>query len=223
MKTHRTPGYGRRTTALTAAALGTILAAAVPATAGEQPTAQQILADCASGEGKCTFNSPQLGEAYLGKPRQVSDLLYNCTDSPASQSMSWADTVGSSHSVGGSVTVGGGIEGIVTASVTATYNYTWQSSRTETSSFTVTVKPGEVGWISRSQVMQQISGTWQTHYDDRKWDHYYWFVPDVITGPAPNGTDGKHNAVVVKSRPMTADEKKLCSTGSTRDEVFTRG
>ncbi|CAL9342246.1 hypothetical protein [Streptomyces sp. enrichment culture] len=223
MKTHRTPRYGRRTTALTAAALGTILAAAVPATAGEQPTAQQILADCASGEGKCTFNSPQLGEAYLGEPRQVSDLLYNCTDSPASQSMSWADTVGSSHSVGGSVTVGGGIEGIVTASVTATYYYTWQSSRTETSSFTVTVKPGEVGWISRSQVMQQISGTWQTHYDDRKWDHYYWFVPDVITGPAPNGTDGKHNAVVVKSRPMTADEKKLCSTGSTRDEVFTRG
>ncbi|MFE0477812.1 hypothetical protein ACFW2V_40090 [Streptomyces sp. NPDC058947] len=223
MKTHRTPRYGRRTTALTAAALGTILAAAVPATAGEQPTAQQILADCASGEGKCTFNSPQLGEAYLGEPRQVSDLLYNCTDSPASQSMSWADTVGSSHSVGGSVTVGGGIEGIVTASVTATYNYTWQSSRTETSSFTVTVKPGEVGWISRSQVMQQITGTWQTHYDDRRWDHYYWFVPDVITGPAPNGTDGKHNAVVVKSRPMTADEKKLCSTGSTRDEVFTRG
>ncbi|MGV9500958.1 hypothetical protein ACWDQ0_22000 [Streptomyces sp. NPDC003642] len=223
MKTHRTPRYGGRAAALTAAALGTILAAAVPATAGEQPTAQQILADCASGEGKCTFNSPQLGEAYLGEPRQVSDLLYNCTDSPASQSMSWADTVGSSHSVGGSVTVGGGIEGIVTASVTATYNYTWQSSRTETSSFTVTVKPGEVGWISRSQVMQQISGTWQTHYDDRKWDHYYWFVPDVITGPAPNGTDGKHNAVVVKSRPMTADEKKLCSTGSTRDEVFTRG
>ncbi|MGW5136940.1 hypothetical protein [Streptomyces sp. NPDC004135] len=223
MKTHRTPRYGGRAAALTAAALGTILAAAVPATAGEQPTAQQILADCASGEGKCTFNSPQLGEAYLGEPRQVSDLLYNCTDSPASQSMSWADTVGSSHSVGGSVTVGGGIEGIVTASVTATYNYTWQSSRTETSSFTVTVKPGEVGWISRSQVMQQITGTWQTHYDDRKWDHYYWFVPDVITGPAPNGTDGKHNAVVVKSRPMTADEKKLCSTGSTRDEVFTRG
>ncbi|MEU3852205.1 hypothetical protein [Streptomyces sp. NPDC029554] len=222
MKTHRTWRYAGRTPALTAAALGMIMAAAVPAAAGEQPTAQQILADCASGEGKCTFNSPQLGTAYLGEPRQVSDLLYNCTDSPASQSMSWADTVGSSHSVGGSVTVGGGIEGIISAGVTATYNYTWQSSRTETSSFTVTVKPGEVGWISRSQVMQQITGTWQTHYDDRKWDHYYWFVPDVITGPAPNGTDGKHNAVVVKSRPMTADEKKLCSTGPTRDEVFTR-
>ncbi|WP_405504144.1 hypothetical protein [Streptomyces purpurascens] len=221
MTMNHTLRYGGRTLALTATALG-VIATAVPAAAEEQPTEEQIMADCASGEGKCSFNSPQLGQAYLGEPRQVSELLFNCTDSPASQSMSWADTVGSSHSVGGSVTVGGGIEGIITASVTATYNYTWQSSRTETSSFTVNVKPGEVGWISRAQVMQRISGTWQTHYDDPKWDHYYWFVPDVITGPAPNGTDGKHSAVVVKSRKMTAEEKKLCSTGDTQDKVFTR-
>jgi hypothetical protein len=110
--------------------------------------------------------------------------------------------------VEGSVTVRGGIEGIVTASVTATYNYTWQSSHTETSTFTVTVRPGEVGWISRAQ--------------DPKWGHNYWFVPDVITCPALNGTDGKHSAVVVESRKMTAAEKNLCSTGSTRDKLFTR-
>jgi hypothetical protein len=221
MTMNRTLRHGSRALALTAAALATI-AAAGPAAADDQPTADQIMADCASGAGKCSFNSPTLGAAYLGEPHQVSDLLYNCTASSASQTMSWADTVGSSQSVGGSITAGGGIEGIITASVTATYDYTWQSSHTETSSFTVTVQPGEVGWISRSQVMQQISGTWQTHYDDPKWGHYYWFVPDVITGPAPNGTDGKHNAVVVKSRKMTPDEKKLCSTGSTEDRLFTR-
>lgn len=218
MKKNRALRYGGRALALTATALGTI-AAAVPAAAEDQPTAEQIMSDCAFGAGKCSFNSPQLGEAYLGKPRQVSDLLYNCTASPASQSLSWADTVGSSHSVGGSITVGGGIEGIITASVTATYNYTWQSSHTETSSYTVTVKPGEVGWITRAQMMQQISGTWQTHYDDPKWGHYYWFVPDTVTGPAPNGTDGRHNAVVARSRRMTAEEKKLCST---QDKLFTR-
>lgn len=221
MTINRALRYGGRTLALTATALGTI-AAAVPAAADEQPTAEQILADCASGEGKCSFNSPEIGEAYLGKPRQVSELLYNCTASPAAQTMSGADTVGSSHSVGGTITVGGGIEGIITASVTATYNYTWQRSHTETSSFTVNVQPGDVGWIPRAQVMQDISGTWQTHYDDPKWGHYYWFVPDVVTGPAPNGTDGKHNAVVVESGKMTADEKKLYSNGSTKNEVFTR-
>ncbi|MET9834406.1 hypothetical protein ABZ078_35100 [Streptomyces sp. NPDC006385] len=106
--------------------------------------------------------------------------------------------------------------------MTATYNHTWQSSHTETSSFTVSVQPGEVGWISRVQVMRQITGIWQTHYDDPEWGHCYWFVPDAITGPAPNGTDGRHSAVVVESRKMTAAEKELCSTGSTQHKVFTR-
>ncbi|MEN8651622.1 hypothetical protein ABCR94_13570 [Streptomyces sp. 21So2-11] len=213
---------GGRMMALAATTLGLVAATALPAAAEDQPTREQLIADCASGEGKCTFNSPEIGEAYLGESRQVSDLLYNCTTSPASQSMSWADTVGSSHSFGTSVTVGGGIEGIITASVTATYNYTWQSSHTETSAFTETVQPGEVGWISRAQLMQKISGTWQTHYDDPKWGHYYWFTDDVITGPATNGTDGKHSAVLVKSRKMTDAEKKSCSAGSTKGKVFVR-
>ncbi|MEU7723419.1 hypothetical protein [Streptomyces tibetensis] len=112
--------YGSRTLVLAATALG-LITTAVPAAAGEQPTAEQIMADCASGEGKCSFNAPQLGKAYLGE-----------------------------------------------------------------------------------------------------WGHYYWFVPDTVTGPAPNGTDGKHSAVVVKSRSMTADEKTLCAGGSTRNKVFTR-
>ncbi|MCT7354238.1 hypothetical protein N4P33_19085 [Streptomyces sp. 15-116A] len=223
MTVNRMLRHGGRAVALTAVALGTVAATALPAAAEEQPTREQILADCASGEGQCTFNEPQLGEAFLGEARQVSDLLYNCSSSPASQSLSWADTVGSSHSVGGSITVGGGIEGIISASVTATYNYTWQSSHTETSTATVTVAPGEVGWISRAQVMQRITGTWQTHYEDRKWGHYYWFVPDVVTSPAPNGTDGKRSAVMVKSRKMTSEEKRACAaSGSAEDKVFTR-
>ncbi|NJP51815.1 hypothetical protein HCJ93_17515 [Streptomyces sp. SBST2-5] len=225
MTVNRLLRHGGRAMALTAAVLGTVAATAVPAAADDdQPTKEQILADCASGEGQCTFNDPKIGEAFLGEARQVSDLLYNCSSSPASQTLSWADTVGSSHSVGGSVTVSGGLEGIISASLTATYNYTWQSSHTETSSATVTVAPGEVGWISRAQVMQRISGTWQTHYEDRKWDHYYWFVDDVITSPAPNGTDGKRSAVMVKSRKMTAEEKKACAAekAASGDRVFTR-
>nr|WP_252981015.1 hypothetical protein [Streptomyces chartreusis] len=110
MTRNRALRYGGRTLALATTAIG-MIAAAVPAVAEEQPTTEQIMADCASGEGKCSFNAPEIGQAYLGEPRQVSELLYNCTASPASQSMAWADTVGSSHSVGGSVTVGGASKG----------------------------------------------------------------------------------------------------------------
>ncbi|MEU8034461.1 hypothetical protein AB0C13_38835 [Streptomyces sp. NPDC049099] len=220
MANNRRMRYGGRTLALSAAALGMVAAVAVPASADDQPTRAQLMADCDSGEGKCTFNDPQLGQAYLGDFHRVSDSLYNCSTSPATQSMTWSDTVGSTDSAGVSVTAGGKIAGIIDLSVTATYSHTWSSTHSETSSVNMTVKPGEVGWLSRAQVMQTVSGTWQTHYDDRKWGHYFWFVPDVITGPAPNGTDGRSNAVVVKSRKMTAAEKHSCASRSGRAKTF---
>ncbi|RST14391.1 hypothetical protein E2C00_13245 [Streptomyces sp. WAC05374] len=211
MTMNRVGRYGSRAAAVVAVVCGAALAGALPASAGEQPTKPELLADCASGAGKCTFNEPKLGEAYLGAFHQVSDSLYNCSSSDATQSMTWDDTVGSTDSLGVSVTAGGKIAGIVDLSVTATYSHSWSSTHSESSSLNMTVKPGEVGWISRAQVMQKVSGTWQTHYDSPKWGHYYWFVPDTITGPAKNGTDGKSNAVVVKTRKMTDAEKRSCS------------
>lgn len=213
----------------TAAVLGTAgLVAAVVAgfpgsasAAGEagKPTRQQLMADCASGTGKCTFNDPVVQKSYLGDYRQVSDTLYNCSSSPVTQGMSWSDTVGSTDSLDVSVTVGGKIAGIVDASVTAKYGHTWSTSHTEGGSLGTTVQPGEVGWISRAQVMHQVSGMWQTHYDNPHWGHYYWYWGDTVTSPAPNGTDGVNNAVVVRSRPMTADEQASCKAGNARVRV----
>lgn len=213
---------GVRALAVAAATSGILVAATSTAAADDGPTRELLTADCASGLGKCSFNDPKLGEAYLGDFRQVSDSLYNCSTSPATQSMTWTDSVGSTDSVGVSVTAGGNIAGIVDLSVTATYDHSWTSTHTESSSLNMTVQPGEVGWISRAQVMQQVSGTWQTHYDDPKWGHYYWFWGDTITGPAPNGTDGKSNAVVVRSRAMTAAEKKSCSAGTKAGRAFVK-
>ncbi|MFD5514035.1 hypothetical protein ACFWIB_40975 [Streptomyces sp. NPDC127051] len=214
MTTHRVKRCAVRALAVMAAACAIASAASVPASAANEPTRQQLMADCGSGEGKCTLNSPKLGKAYLGNFRQVSNSLFNCTTSDATQAMTWDDTVGSSDSLGVSVTAGGKIAGIVDLSITASYGHTWSSSHSESSTLNMTVKPGEVGWISRAQVMQKVSGTWQTHYDSPKWGHYYWFLQDTITGPAKNGTDGKSNAVVVKTRKMTATEKRSCSDGS---------
>ncbi|MGW1895080.1 hypothetical protein ACWCP6_33295 [Streptomyces sp. NPDC002004] len=211
-----------RALALSTAALGIVATAALPAAADDGPTRDQLMADCSSGAGKCTFNSPELGKAYLGDFRQVSDSLYNCSSSPATQSMTWSDTVGSTDSVGVSVSVGGTIAELINVSVTATYDHTWSTSHTDGGSLSMSVRPGEVGWISRAQVMQQVSGTWQTHYDSPQWGHYYWFIPDTVTGPAPNGTDGKKNAVIVKSRKMTSAERRSCSAGLHKGKAFVR-
>ncbi|MBM4795765.1 hypothetical protein HXP44_27840 [Streptomyces sioyaensis] len=221
MTNNRVTRRGGRLMALTTASLGLVATMAVPAAAADDgPAREQLIADCASGDGKCSFNEPKLGKAYLGDFRQVSNSLYNCSTSNATQSMGWSDTVGSTDSAGVSVTAGGKIAGLIDLSVTATYNHTWSSSHTEDSSLNMTVKPGEVGWISRAQVMQTVSGTWQTHYDSPKWGHYFWFVPDKVTGPAANGTDGQSNAVTVKTRKMTTAEKKSCSAGVKKGRAF---
>ncbi|MEV6841349.1 hypothetical protein AB0N17_44005 [Streptomyces sp. NPDC051133] len=210
---------GVRTLTLAAAAFGMVAAMASPATADDTPTAKQILADCASGVGKCTFNSPQLGKAYLGDFHRVSDTLYNCSASPATESMTWTDSVSSSDSLGVSIAEGAGLEGIVNLSVTETYDHTWTSEHSEESSATATVEPGEIGWIARAQVMQTVSGVWQTHYDDRHWGRYTWFLHDTIIGPAPNDTDGKQNVLVVMSRKMTERERQSCS-GARKGNAF---
>ncbi|WP_406472803.1 hypothetical protein [Streptomyces platensis] len=220
MSKSRMTRHGSRLMALSTVSLGLVAAMTMPAAAEDQPTRDQLIADCSSGEGKCSFNEPTLGKAYLGDFRQVSNSLYNCSTSDATQSMGWADTVGSTDSAGVSVTVGGKIADLIDLSVTATYSHTWSSSHTENSSLNMTVKPGEVGWISRAQVMQTVTGTWQTHYDSPKWGHYYWYVPDTVTGPAPNGTDGQSNAVTVKTRKMTAAEKSSCSSDAKKGQAF---
>ncbi|MDG4536496.1 hypothetical protein [Streptomyces sp. AV19] len=193
--------------AAAAVALG---AAALPASADSEPTTDQLMADCASGVGKCTFNDPQVGKAYLGNYHQVSNTLYNCSTSDATQGLNWSDKVGSTDSLDVSITAGGKIAGIVDLSVTAKYGHTWTTEHSDGGSMGMTVKPGEVGWISRAQVMREVDGRWQTHYDDPHWGHYYWFWDDTITSPAPNDTDGVKNTVIVKTRPMTAEEKASC-------------
>ncbi|MFK0296570.1 hypothetical protein ACIQU6_39715 [Streptomyces sp. NPDC090442] len=198
-----------------------VAAGSVAAFASSEPTIKELMADCASGTGKCTFNDPVVKGAYLGDYHQVSNTLYNCSTSPATQSMDWSDSVGSTDTLETSITAGGKISGIVDLSVTAKYGHTWSTEHREGGSLGMTVKPGEVGWISRAQAMRQVYGTWQTHYDNPHWGHYYWYWHDTITSPAPNGTDGVTNAVVVKTRPMTDQEKKSCEVHGKR--AFTSG
>ncbi|GAA2935756.1 hypothetical protein GCM10020221_34410 [Streptomyces thioluteus] len=197
--------------AAAAVALG---AAALPASADSEPTLAELMADCASGVGKCTFNDPEVGKAYLGNYHQVSDTLYNCSTSDATQGLNWSDKVGSTDSLEVSITAGGKIAGIVDLSVTAKYGHSWTTEHSDGGSMGMTIKSGEVGWISRAQVMRPVTGMWQTHYNDPHWGHYYWYFPypdgDTVVSPAPNDTDGVKNAVVVKTRPMTDAEKASC-------------
>lgn len=206
-------GKRGRVLLVSAAAAAAVGAAALPASAAGDPTVADIMADCASGSdiSSCELKDPEIQKAYLGNYHQVSDTLYNCSSSDASQGLNWSDKVGTADSVDISVTAGGKIAGIIDLSVTAKYGHSWTTEHSDGGSMGMTVKPGEVGWISRAQAMRQVKGRMNVWYKHTHWGHYNWYWDDTFTSPAPNDTDGVTNAVVVKTRPMTDAEKASCS------------
>ncbi|WP_420082638.1 hypothetical protein ACN6AT_37295 (plasmid) [Streptomyces sp. JL4002] len=176
------------------------------------PPREKIIRDCQTGKGRCKFDSPLVRKVYLGEFRQVSDYVYNCGSDPVNHSITWSDTVESSSTIGMQFEAGGVVTGILNISFAANYGHTWNDSHSETDELTVNIRPGEVGWIERAQVMRKVSGVWKTNYRFKKNGHRKWEVPDVVTGPAPRGTEGLQNAVVFKSRVMTESEVKSCNS-----------
>ncbi|MEU5425028.1 hypothetical protein AB0H73_05395 [Streptomyces olivoreticuli] len=206
-------GKRGRVLLVAAAAATAIGATTLPASAADGPTVADVMASCASGDdvSSCNFTNPEIQKAYLGNFHQVSDTLYNCSTSDATQGLSWSDKVGTTDSAEVSITAGGKIAGLVDLSVTAKYGHSWTTEHSDGGNMGMTVKPGEVGWISRAQVMQEVKGRWDLWYKHTHWGHYNWYWDDTVTSPAPNDTDGVKSAVVIKTRPMTDSEKASCS------------
>ncbi|MFI8219996.1 hypothetical protein [Streptomyces sp. NPDC085932] len=180
------------------------------------PTTQQIMADCTSGLGKCTFGdgSPVMGESpggdltrktYIDNWRRVSNLSPNCMSAPQRKSISWSQTTGTSDTFGISFKVEVGA--IVKTGVETKYEHSWMEQKTVSDTYHVDVKPGTYAWIKRGQVMQAYTGKWRTHYDDPKWGHYYWATSyDTVRQPAREGQDGLYSEVGWDERPMTREE-----------------
>ncbi|MEU9480510.1 hypothetical protein [Streptomyces sp. NPDC048191] len=96
-------------------------------------------------------------------------------------------------------------------SLSVMYQHSWLTTHTETYSSTLPVPKGYKGWIDYADVVQHISGTWQTHYDDRHWGHYFWYVHDNITHPVTEGTDGQRRQIIPVIRPMTSADWRSCA------------
>jgi hypothetical protein len=194
-------------------------ASATPSVGSGWSTPDEIRKGCAIGtDVYCDWKS-RTKEAVLGPHKQVTKTMYNCSSSPATQAFSWTDTTGTTTTIG--VKIGIGIDSIIKADFEAHFEQSWMNEHSESETDQLTVPENSVGWIEHAQVMRKVSGTWNTFDQDSSpypggWKKVY--ADDVITAPAPEGEDGKHRAVLMKSRAMTDDEKKEC--GNHRDRVF---
>ncbi|WNI21046.1 hypothetical protein [Streptomyces sp. ITFR-16] len=188
--------------ALTTAA-GVFLAVPGAAQAEEQPTIRELLDKCDNGTDSCVFHPEGDLEEFTGESHQVGDSAFNCTQDNQSSSVTWSDTTGESNSVGVSLSVDYGFAEVFKVSIQTTYQHTWESSHTESEMTTVNVRPGEVGWVTREAQMQRVRGTYELHFPDRFYGHYYWYVPFEATGPLPDASSTKTQ----HTRAMTEQEK----------------
>ena len=177
---------------------------APPASAADEPTARELLEKCDNGTDSCVFHPEGEPEYYTDEAKTVGDPVYNCTDGLQRSAVEWSDTTSQSNSVGLSMTTEAGFGKAFAVSYEQTYEHTWEESHTESQTTNVDTRPAEVGWVERAPQMQKVKGTYELHFEDKFYDHYIWYVPMEVTGPA----DEQTSTVTQDTSPMTDEERQ---------------
>lgn len=194
---------GVLTAALAAVGSAVLAPTAAHATHNDAPTARQLLLKCENGSDLCVFHPDGPPQISMGPTHQVGASAFNCTEDNQRSVVGWSDTTGESNSVGLSLSAEYGFAEVFKMTIEASYEHTWSSSHTESGSTWIQVRPGEVGWVTREAQMQTVSGTYELHFGDPYYGHYYWYVGFTATGPVPDAPSTKTQ----HTRPMTAQEE----------------
>ncbi|MEU9480421.1 hypothetical protein [Streptomyces sp. NPDC048191] len=203
----------RHVVPLVAAGFAVVAAVAAPATAS--PTRQDIVRDCNSGVGKCTFTPNIVGKVYKTPLTIVPGMAANCSYELRKYTKSWTHKASTTSATG--VTLGAQGADIVKSALPAKDRTAWTTSVSRQEGYPFLLRPGQAAYVVESQLMQAVHGTWKTHYDDPHWGHYFWSVNDTITHPVKEGTDGMHSTFDIRLHWMNESEQIACLRGAYRD------
>lgn len=174
------------------------------------PTTLNILKDCASRAGRCTF-IPKENFTFLSTPVKVStDQLSDCTGTPVNKSVDWTHRVGWTNTLrGDSGSPWGVLKDIFSHSLRFNYGQTWVESTTTKDVSDLQLSPFHIGWWERRQQMRRVVGQWQISYAEPHWGAKVWTTPDD-TWDGPASADA-HGDLTAHERPMTGLEiNQLC-------------
>ncbi|MEU6127748.1 hypothetical protein ABZ805_01135 [Saccharopolyspora sp. NPDC047091] len=186
------------TAAAATAAAGLLIAP--PASAADEPTARELLEKCDNGTDSCVFHPEGEPEYFQNTSEQVGSPTFNCTELPQRMGVSWSDTTSESNSLGLSMSTSFGE--VFKVTFKASYGHEWKESHTESQTTNIDVNPGDAGRVYYGPKMQKVHGTYELHFEDKFYDHYIWYVPMEVTGPA----EDQQSTVVQDTSPMTEEE-----------------
>lgn len=195
--------------ALVASAIGALLLTVFPvsaAQAADTPTTEELLALCATAD-YCKF-TPTSNEPFVSDQEVVSTPVANCDRRPVDAWINWSQTKTNSDSVGGSITGSADILEIYKVAIEVNYNHTWTTSQTSGSAVTVHIPQGNIGYVTKATAMSRVTGTWELHFANRFYGHYYWYTAPV-TIEGPDTTQPNSGIVLPHNGPMTDSQRTL--------------
>ncbi|PRX43958.1 hypothetical protein B0I33_113124 [Prauserella shujinwangii] len=180
-------GRAKRTTAvLTAAAamLGGLLAPGV-ANAEEGPTIRQLLEQCEQGRTDlCEFHPAGPPEVYRGS-YELAGGARNCSAGTSTRVIRWESSQTTTNSVGVTISAGATLGEIFETSYEVSFSQEWSWTTTKADEIRHELGPYQAVDIFAAPMRQKVRGTYEMHFGDPYYGHYYWYVHDVVVdGPA---------------------------------------
>jgi Ricin-type beta-trefoil lectin domain-like len=152
----------------------------------------------------CDSLKPSNIDDGLGAFRVTSDTLVNCTTSNSTQSLGYTDGTTTTNTVGTKVEISGKLFGIVQTKLEVSYQHAWAESHSVTKTVTITVAPGEYGWIATAQRMQNVTADFHVTLGNQTYD-----VPnssrDAVQLELGKSSDGRNQQWRFIESPANAD------------------
>jgi hypothetical protein len=154
--------------------------------AEDAPTVQELLDKCDSGDlDVCEFHPS--GETIAQGEFKFAGSAANCAADSQTREINWSSTEGETNSLGITLGVKAGLKDVYEVSIETTYGHEWTWSKTAQDKLTQTVSPGKAVNLYVATDRSTVTGTYEMHFGDPYYGHYYWYVNDVsVSAPTFN-------------------------------------
>ncbi|PXY32803.1 hypothetical protein BAY60_07870 [Prauserella muralis] len=168
-----------------AAAIVGALAMPGVASAADEPTVRQLLEECEQGRTDvCEFHPSGSPEVYRGS-YELAGGAQNCSEGTSTRVIRWESSQTTTNSVGVTISAGVTLGEVFEAGYEASFSQEWSWTTTKADEIRHELGPHQAVDIFAAPMRERVTGTYEMHFGDPYYGHYYWYVHDVVVdGPA---------------------------------------
>ncbi|WP_051070131.1 hypothetical protein [Actinopolyspora halophila] len=155
------------------------------AAAADEPTVRQLLEQCEQGNTDlCEFHPSGPPESYRGADELVGGAA-NCSEGTSTRIISWESTQTTTNSVGVTISASSTLGEVFEVGFETSYQREWSWSTSKSDEIRHELGPGQAVEIHAAPMREKVTGTYEMHFGDPYYGHYYWYVHNVtVDGPA---------------------------------------